>query len=362
MPIMPRSQVRDAPLAVHGAPDHAELRRLGLRLEEVLDFSSNINAYGPSPAVRNAVARTPLDRYPDGEALALRAALAEHLGVAPSRILPANGSSELIWLASLAFLYPDDRVLVLGPTFAEYTRMAAIMGARLKHLLAQEENGFVLSPCEIRAALDSWRPRIAFLCNPNNPTGTILDSCTIADWVYNYPYTLFIVDESYLSFASGLGSATDAKRDNVLVLRSLTKDFALAGLRLGHAVGAKEVIAALARVRPPWSVNALAQAAGIAALRDRQHLGQSLERLTAAKRELTAALAEMGMQVLPSAAPFFLVRVGDAAAVRLALLHKGILVRDCASFGLPEYIRICTRRPEENARLVAALREVTHAG
>jgi len=154
----------------------------------------------------------------------------------------------------------------------------------------------------------------------------------------------------------------DAKLDNVLVLRSMTKDYALAGLRLGYAVGAEKWIAALAHVRPPWSVNALAQAAGIAALRDEQHLRRSLELLTAAKAELTAALAELGMKVLPSAAPFFLVRVSNGAAVRRALLHKAMLVRDCASFGLPEYIRICTRRPEENARLVAALREVTHAG
>jgi histidinol-phosphate/aromatic aminotransferase/cobyric acid decarboxylase-like protein len=144
----------------------------------------------------------------------------------------------------------------------------------------------------------------------------------------------------------------------VLVLRSMTKDFALAGLRLGYAVGAEELIASLARVRPPWSVNALAQAAGVAALHDREHLARSLELLAAAKGELMAALTALGMRVLPSAAPFFLVRVGDGAAVRLALLRQGILVRDCASFGLPEFIRICPRRPEENARLVAALREV----
>jgi histidinol-phosphate aminotransferase len=362
MPIAPRSQVLDVPPAVHGAPDHAELRRLGLHSTELLDFSSNINAYGPSPKVRDAVARTPLDRYPDDEALALRAALAEQLQVSLSNILVGNGSLELIWLASLAFLRPLDRVLVVGPTFAEYARMAGLAGARLRYHLAQEENKFALSPSEIRDVLDSWRPRLVFLCNPNNPTGTVLDPHEIEKWSYTHPHTLFIVDESYLTFASPLGSALDATRDNVLVLRSMTKDHALAGLRLGYAVGAAEVIGALARVRPPWSVNAVAQDAGIAALRDREHLARSLELLADAKTELMTALAEGGMKVLPSAASFFLVRVGNGAAIRRALLDRGILVRDCASFGLPEHIRICTRRPEENARLVAALGEVTHAG
>jgi histidinol-phosphate aminotransferase len=362
MPIAPRSQVLDIPLAVHGEPDLAELRRFEVHPADLLDFSSNINAYGPSPKVREAVARTPLDRYPDHAALALRAALAEHLAVSPRRILPGNGSAELIWLASLAILRQHDRVLVLGPTFAEYERMAALGSAQLKIHLAKEENDFALSPTEIGDALNSWKPRLVFLCNPNNPTGTALDLQVLKKWVNEQPHTLFLVDESYLTFTPGLASVINAQRDNVLALRSMTKDYALAGLRLGYAVGAEELIATLAHVRPPWSVNALAQAAGIAALHDREHLLRSVELLAAAKGELTAALAAMGMKVLPSVAPFFLVRVGDGAAVRRALLHKSILVRDCASFGLPEYIRICTRRPEENSRLVAALHEVTHAG
>lgn len=362
MPIEPRSHGLDVPPAVHGGLDHAELCRLGLHPAEVVDFSSNINAYGPSPAVRDAIARTPLDRYPDDEALALRTALAEHLGASPQCILVGNGSSELIWLAALAFLRPLDRVLVLGPTFAEYERMAAIMGARVKMTPAKEENDFFLSLTEIQAALDLWQPRLVVLCNPNNPTGRVQDIRVMAEIINNHLHTIFIVDESYIAFDPSLNSAADAEQDNVLVLRSMTKAHALAGLRLGYAVGAKGLIAALGRVRFPWSVNALAQAAALAALRDQEHLRRSLELLAAAKGKLMAALTELGMQVLPSAAPFFLVRVSNGAAVRRALLHKGILVRDCASFGLPEFIRICTRRPEENARLVAALREVIHAG
>ncbi len=362
MPVKPRLEVLDVPPAVHGGLDRAELRRLGLHPAEVLDFSSNTNAYGPSPAVRDAIAQTPLDRYPDDEALALRVALAEHLGVPPPCILAGNGSSELIWLAALAFLQPLDRVLILGPTYAEYERTAALLGAQVETLLAKEENGFTLSPAEIHAAIDSLQPSLVFLCNPNNPTSTVRSALEIAYSAIQFHNTVFIVDESYLSFVPSLGSAADPKRDNLLVVRSMTKDYALAGLRLAYAVGAEKSISVLAHMRPPWSVNAFAQAAGLAALRDQEHLRRSLELLAAAKSELTAALAELGMQVLPSATPFFLVRVDNGAAVRRALLHKGILVRDCASFDLPEYIRICTRRPEENARLVAALSEVIHAG
>ncbi|HEY7328442.1 MAG TPA: histidinol-phosphate transaminase [Gemmataceae bacterium] len=357
-----RSLIRDVPLAVHGAPDHEELRRLGFRPADMLDFSSNINAHGPSPTVRDAIARTPLDHYPDNEALALRAVLAEHLGVSSKCILVGNGSSELIWLAALAFLRPSDRALVLGPTYAEYARMAALMGARSKIHLAQEKNQFALSLPEIHETVGSWQPRLVFLCNPNNPTGTVLDSEVIAYLANKHPHTLFIVDESYFAFATGLDSAANVKRENVLAVRAMTKDHALAGLRLGYAVGKEEWLSSMARMRPPWSVSALAQAAGIAALRDGEHLRRSLQLLNRAKGALTDALTELGIEVLPSAVHFLLVRVGNGAAIRRALLHKGILVRDCASFGLPEYIRICTRRPEENARLVAALAEVTHAG
>jgi histidinol-phosphate/aromatic aminotransferase/cobyric acid decarboxylase-like protein len=138
----------------------------------------------------------------------------------------------------------------------------------------------------------------------------------------------------------------------------MTKDYALAGLRLGYAVGHVLIIAALSRVRPAWNVNALAQAAGLAALGDEVHRQQSLQALAQAREELVTGLAKLGLPPLPSATHFFLVRVGDGAAFRQALLRQGILVRDCASFGLPAYVRIATRRPEENARLLEAIRTV----
>lgn len=351
----PRRELANLPPAVHGAPDLAELHRLGLDPNEVIDFSVNTNPFGPSPRVREAVALVPLDRYPDREALSLRHALARSHGVAPERILAGNGATELIWLTALAFLRPGDQVLVLGPTFAEYARVAILLGGKVSARNACAEQRFALDPDPVLDDLDRLRPRVAFLCNPNNPTGAVIPVEAIAGWARRQPHTLFVVDEAYLEFAPGLESALSISQDNVLVLRSMTKDFALAGLRLGYAVGSQAVVDLLARARPPWSVNALAQAAGLAALRDKEHVTRTLAGLKHAKEKLVTAIAGLGLPVLPSAVHFFLVHVGDAAGFRRALLRHGILVRDGTSFGLPGHVRIATRRPEENDRLLAAM-------
>jgi L-threonine-O-3-phosphate decarboxylase len=355
---LPRCEVIDLPAAVHGSLDLGELQALGLRPEDVLDFSANLNPYGPSHAAREAAGKASLDRYPDRECLELRTALADSLGVPAGRILPGNGVAELIWLGALAFIRPGGRVLVLDPTFCEYARAARLMGGRVTTWRAREESGFVFEPAEIADCLESFRPQLVFLCNPNNPTGAVLSPEAIGARARRHPRTLFVVDEAYLPFAAGLGSILPLAGENVLVLRSMTKDFGLAGLRLGYAVGDERAIGMLRQVQPPWSVNAVAQAAGTAALRDPAHRQRSLEQLARAKEELAEGLAGLGLAPLPSATHFFLVRVGDGAAFRQALLRRGILVRDCASFGLPAHVRIAARRPEENERLLTAIREV----
>jgi L-threonine-O-3-phosphate decarboxylase len=342
----------------HGAPDYAELERLGLDPVTILDFSVNSNAYGPSPAVREAVARVPLGCYPDREVLALRRALAERLDVPLARIVVGNGTAELIWLVAFAFLQSRDRVLVVGPTFGEYHRAAALMGAQVQMWITRPEQEFVVDPEEVEQRIRETRPRMVFVCNPNNPTGTVLPPEVVAAWAYAHPGTLFVIDEAYLAFAPGLQSVLNAGADNILVLHSMTKDYALAGLRLGYAVGHVPIIAALSRARPAWNVNALAQAAGLAALGDEAYRQHSLQALAQSKEELVAGLAKLGLPPLLSATHFFLVRVGDGAAFRRTLLRQGILVRDCASFGLPAYVRIATRRPEENARLLKAIRAI----
>ena len=272
--------------------------------------------------------------------------------------MAGNGAADLLWLLALAFLKAGDPVLIVGPTFGEYARAAALMGAKVETWIAQVSAGFAVDPVLVDAALRRTRPRLAFLCNPNNPTGYLAPIEVIDAWAKAHPGTLFVVDEAYLSFAAGARSALTLNAANVLVLRSMTKDHSLAGLRLGYLAGPEALVAAVAAVRAPWSVNALAQAAGVAALADPAHLAESLASLRQAKLQLLAGLGALGLDCVPSTTHFFLVEVGDGAALRDALLRKGILVRDCASFGLPEYVRIATRRPEENARLLAALWEV----
>jgi histidinol-phosphate aminotransferase len=358
MPPEPRPCVTDLPPAIHGALDYGELRRLGLHPDEVLDFSANTNPYGPSPAVRAALANIPIDRYPDREALAFRAAVAEVLGVPAGRILAGNAASELIWLTALAFVRAGDDVLVIGPTYSEYARAAVLMGGAVTTWRAREERRFEPEPSAVAVELERRHPRVMFVCNPNNPTGAVFDPDALMALAERHPATLFVIDEAYLPFAAGIRSALDFQAENVLVLRSLTKDCGLAGLRLGYAVGPEPIVEALRRAQPPWSVNAAAQAAGVAALGASAREALSLSALLRVQTGLRTALTTIGLHPLPSAAPFFLLRVGDGAAFRRSLLARGILVRDCASFGLPEYVRISTRRPEENERLLAAVRGV----
>ena len=358
MRLEPRPELLQIPDAIHGALDFAELDRLGLAPEAVLDFSANGNPYGPSLRVREAIAQVPYDRYPDREVLALRRVLAGHLNITPEQLLVGNGSTELVWLLALAFVRPGDPVVLVGPTFGEYTRAAILMGAHRHQYTAQPEEDFRIVPERVTQLLRQSQPRLVFVCNPNNPTGTLVTPDIIAHWATAWPGTLFIIDEAYLTFTANAPSVLPGLQHNMLVLRSMTKEYALAGLRLGYAVGAPDILAALQRARPPWSVNALAQAAGIAALQDTAHLAACLKRIAQAQHDLMAGLHALGLRPVPSTTHFFLVRVGHGATCRQALLERGILVRDCASFGLPDYIRVATRRPEENARLLTALAEV----
>ncbi|MDX1524240.1 MAG: histidinol-phosphate transaminase, partial [Anaerolineae bacterium] len=269
-----------APPAYHGAIDYAELERLGLDPAQIIDFSVNSNPYGPSARVRQAIAATPPDRYPDRESLALRRALAGQLDLPIAKILIGNGAAEILWLIALAFIRPGDRVLVIEPTFGEYARLAALLGAEVLQGRTGPETGFQPDCEAITGYLTKVRPRVMFLCNPNNPTGVTLPVEQIAVWAKTQPETLFVIDEAYLAFAPPAKTALAIKRNNLLIVRSMTKDYALAGLRLGYVVSHnQELIERLTLARPAWNVNALAQAAGLAALADEAHQQRSLEKL-----------------------------------------------------------------------------------
>ncbi|MCS6827715.1 MAG: cobyric acid synthase [Caldilinea sp.] len=341
----------------HGSIDFAEMEQLGLDPGAVLDFSQNSNPFGPSTEVRQALQIANMSRYPDRECNALRRVLATQLQTAPESILVGNGASEILWLTAFVFLRRGDSVLILGPTYGEYARVAALMGATVHEWRGEERSGFTVDPEAIEHLLRLHPMAAVFLCNPNNPTGRSLPVEVIHTWARRWPHTLFVVDESYLAFLVSPTSAYAPDLANLLIVRSLTKEYALAGLRLGYALAAPTVIEAMRRVQPPWSVNTPAQVAGMAALADRTHLHRTLTALHQAKEELVAGLQRIRLQPLPSETHFMVVRVGDGAAMRRRLLAHGLLVRDCTSFGLPAYIRIAARKPEDNLRLLNALQQ-----
>lgn len=346
-----QARARQAAPIEHGGPDLAELRGLGIDPARLIDFSVCTNPFGPSPRVHEAIAHAAVDRYPDPESSALRTALAEKYSLRPEEILVGNGVSELIWLTALAFIRPRARVLVLGPTYGEYARAVRLCGGEVRTCNAQARDYFAPSSEEIECQLA--QAGVVFLCNPNNPTGAVCAPEVVVSWARRHPQTLFVVDEAYQAFVPDLSSLVGARVENLLVLRSMTKDYALTGLRIGYAVGSASVVKGLADVRPPWSVNAVAQAAAEAALGDERHLIESLAKLEAAKEVFVQRLRNLGMDVFPSAAHFFLVRVGNGPCFREKLLKRGILVRNAASFGLPDFVRLATRRPEHNALFCA---------
>ncbi len=358
MPIQPRPEVQQIMDVTHGALDFSELEANGLAPESVIDFSVNNNPYGPSPQVRDVLQSVVIDRYPDREALDLRRHLAQHLHVSIDQLIVANGSMELLWFVALAYLRPGDPVLILEPTFGEYERVVQLMGAQRHVYTTRPETHFTVDEALLQEKLQHLQPRLMFICNPNNPTGTHMPVECIANWAVRYPETLFVVDEAYLPFMAGAPpSMISHMSSNILVLHSMTKAHALAGVRLGYAVGAAEVIAVLGKVRPTWNVNAIAQAAGIVALDDVSHLTQTLAQVSADKAALVASLEALGLAPLPSVTHFFLCEVGPARELRQSLLQRGILVRDCASFGLPSYIRLASRRPSDNAQLIRVVSE-----
>jgi histidinol-phosphate aminotransferase len=353
---VPRPRRAWPPRVPHGGPDYAELAGLGLRAEALLDFSVNSNPLGPSPRAIRALAAVDPSRYPDSAALRLRAGLAAAHDVRPDEVLVGNGSLELIGLLAQVYLDRDDTALVVGPTFGEYEAAGLRQQARPVAVQAAAADGFRLRIDELVAEIRACRPRVLFLCNPNNPTGQALDPDALPAILDACGETLIVVDEAYVDFAEGIESALALRADpRVVVVRSMTKNFGLAGLRLGYLVAQREVVEALGWAQPPWSVNALAQVAGLAALGDDEHLAGGRRLAHRARAFVVDGLERLGLRCVPSTTNFWLVEVGDAAEWRRQLLVRGILVRDCASFGLDRYIRLAARPLLECERLIEVI-------
>ena len=359
--IKPRPEIMDTPSAYHGAFDYDELAQINLSDDDVIDFSVNSNPYGPPSQVHEAIAKVALDRYPDKECLALRHKLAERHNCEIENIVVGNGTAELLLLIAMAFIQPNDNVLIIEPTFGEYERVSKLAGASVHKFKTALEDGFELKIDDYMALMKD--KKVVFECNPNNPTGLIAPDYHVNKFLNAYPDTLYVMDCAYYNFVHPnywMDSIVSKLSDNLLTVFSLTKDFALAGLRLGYAVGHPDVIEAIRRMRPAWNVNSLAQAAGLAVLDSGAWLVDTVKQLHHDKENLIAGLEGLGYKPLQSAVHYFLLNVGDAKRFRSQLLQHKIMVRDCTSFGLPEYIRISTCIPEDNAKLLSAIAEIQH--
>lgn len=349
--------------STHGGVDAQELACLGIAPGEVIDFSANQSPLGPTPRVVAAMAAATVDAYPDRHARPLADAIAAYHGLSAAQVVTGNGSTELIRLIAQLALRPGDCTLALAPSFGEYQVATELTGADYRTLLLHAEDGFTLDIVAFDRALAELHPVICWWCAPNNPTGTGADPEQIAWVMQRHPDTLFVLDEAYCDLLPAPQWTPELlAAGNLIVLRSMTKAWGLAGLRLGYALGCEELMNALRAAKPPWNVNAYAQEAGIAALADGEHHAATLALLLDEKQHLVDGLRAQGWQVLPSSAAFFLVWAGDAPAVKRQLLAHRCLVRDCTSFGLPEHIRISPRQPQQNRCLLAAFEGLTPPG
>lgn len=357
----------------HGGIDYAELEAVGVSSEGIVDFSANLNPFGPPPEIVQTLCDAShqsveaIGRYPDSEAIYLRRSLARALRVGPENIAVGNGSTELIRLIALAYFGRGERVLIVEPTFGEYEVACRIAGATVIGQRLSRDNDFQPDVDEMLHLIRRHHPKGIFVCNPNNPTGRYVSREGLEKILSAARDCLVVLDEAYVGFVDNawpslslaLGSsAAGEERGSLLILRSMTKDYAMAGLRLGYAVATEEVIATLRRICPPWNVNVLAQQAGATAVASDRYLRRCKRELRRARSYLVAELSRLGLPPLRSEANFFLVEVGDAREFRRKLLERGVLVRDCSSFGLPQHVRIAPRTLPECRSLVDSIREV----
>ena len=342
----------------HGGIDYAELKRCNISPEEVIDFSVSVNPFGPPPGIESAISGALLDRYPDSESTEVREALAKKLRLTPEQVMIGSGSTEIIRLIAAAFFEPNDLVLIPQPTYSEYETACHLVGARPLKPWMLGETDLRLNIPRVKELIDEHRPAAIFVCNPNNPTGEYLPKGALEDILHAAYNSLVVVDEAYVAFTQEPWDSTDLiDTGHLIVVRSMTKDFALPGLRLGYALASKQAISLLNRVKPPWNVSSVAQAAAAFVLRSDAYLRRCAEKLRQSGELLVAGLRSRGLEPTPSQANFFLLKVGDAAGFRRALLGKGIIVRDCTSFGLPTYVRLAPRTAGECEKLLRAIDE-----
>lgn len=357
-----RHITRDGPVNRHGGDVHGWARAAGIGREDILDFSASINPLGTPRQVLQAIRASlhDIEHYPDPDSTELRNKLSTAFDLDPSVILCGNGCTELIYL--LPRVLRLSRVLIAQPTFNEYERACAIArsGSVVLPYPLRARNDFDVNPVSVLHEAASVSADAVFLCNPNNPTGRVVERDTMeeaATLAANRKIYL-IIDESFIEFTTA-GSAISLTQGNpyLLVLKSMTKFYALPGLRLGWGVFPAAVARALNSIREPWNVNALAHAAGVAALSLTSYREQTHAFLAGEKKRLERAFETLGIHYTPSRTNYYLLRSRHCPQILSGLKEQNILVRNCSNFkGLNRnYMRVAVRKRRDNDTLLEGM-------
>jgi histidinol-phosphate aminotransferase len=344
-----------------GKPISELKRELGLR--DAVKLASNENPYRPPRRILEALRRAILEvnRYPDGGCYYLRMKLSKRYGVGGDRIVFGNGSDELVTLALRALLDKGDEVLMAHPTFLIYHIASKAQGLKVKKIPLKNYR----YDLEAMAKAVTSNTRLIFIANPDNPTGTYVTEGEVEWFLDRIPDDVFVFfDEAYFEYARGLEGYPDSLRyhgvrENIITARTFSKVYGIAGLRIGYAIAHPTVIDLMNKVRNPFNVNALAQAAAEAALDEEDYVRRVVERTERGKRQLYKGLRDLGVEYIPSAANFILIRLGrDASAIVQELMRRGVITRYMGPWGLPEHIRVTVGTKEENRAFLEALRGV----
>ncbi|NLE45205.1 MAG: histidinol-phosphate transaminase [Chloroflexi bacterium] len=332
-------------------------------VQNVVDMSSNENPLGPSPKAVQALysAMGTVHRYPDASSAALKTVLAAKWDVSPANVALANGADEFVLLLCLSLVEPGDEIIMAHGSFISYLLRATEVGARVVRVPLKAYT----HDLEAMAQAITDRTRLVFVCNPNNPTGTVIPTRAFETFLDEVPANVpVVVDEAYFEYAVDADFFSSVERlragqDNLIVLRSFSKVYGLAGLRVGYMVASEAVIDYIERARPPFNVNRLAQVAALAALGDSEHVRRSLEANEAARQFFYRELAAIGLYSIPTRTNFMAVDVGrPGTEVARPLLERGFIITALDGWGLPGHIRFSFGTPEENQAFVAALREL----
>lgn len=351
-----KPEVLQQPVYEPGKPIEEVARELGLDAAGIIKLASNENPFGPSPKALEA-ARVALEHgelYPDGGCFTLRRKLAEIIGMTPEQFVIGNGSNEIIELVGHAFLRPGDEVVMGNPAFVVYKLVTLLFGAKAVEVP-------LVNHCHVLADLAAAitpRTRLVFVPSPNNPTGTANTEAELLAFARGLPeHVVCVFDEAYAEYLDSPPDLRSLIKEgrNVICLRTFSKIYGLAALRVGYGYASEEMAGLLNRVRQPFNVNAVAQAAAVAALDDCEFTERCRRENHTGMAQLGAGFRRLGLEYVPSVGNFILVRVGDGGRLFADLQRRGVIIRPVSSYGMPEWVRVTVGTKVQNERLLHEL-------